>query len=79
MNRHEKAIRKTIERKDLEPQKTDRFWCSALVGYIYTKCGLLDPGTDWSNLRASDFSVKYNSNLNFINGARLSEKEIRLL
>ena len=24
-------------RKDGEPQKTDRFWCSALVGYIYTR------------------------------------------
>ena len=33
-------------RKDAEPQKSDRFWCSALVGYIYTKCGILDPSTD---------------------------------
>ena len=27
-------------RLDTEPQKTNRFWCSALVGYIYTKCGI---------------------------------------
>ena len=33
-----------------DPQKTDRFWCSALCGFIYTKCGLLDPKTDWSIL-----------------------------
>ena len=42
---------------DAKPQKTDRFWCSALVGYIYTKCGLLDEKTDWSILRPSDFFI----------------------
>ena len=30
-------------KKDLNPQKTSRFWCSALCAFIYTKCGLLDP------------------------------------
>jgi hypothetical protein len=54
-------------RKDGEPQKTDRFWCSALVGYIYTKCGVLKSDTDWSILRPSDFSLdgellKFNEN-----------------
>jgi len=44
-------------RYDSVPQKTDRFWCSALVGYIYTKIGILDPNTDWSILRPSDFSL----------------------
>ena len=44
-------------RLDTQPQKTNRFWCSALVGYIYTKCGILNSDTDWSVLRASDFSV----------------------
>lgn len=44
-------------RKDKTPQKTDRFWCSALVGYIYTKCGVLKADTDWSILRPSDFSL----------------------
>ena len=39
-----------INRKDSHPQKTDRFWCSALIGYIYTRCGLLTNTTDWSIL-----------------------------
>jgi len=63
-----------IERKDKKPQKTDRFWCSALVGYIYTKCDILTPHTDWSILRPSDFTTKYNNNLNFLNNACLGEE-----
>jgi hypothetical protein len=63
-----------IERKDKKPQKTDRFWCSALVGYIYTKCGLLSPTTDWSILRPSDFTTKYSSNLEFMNNACLDNE-----
>ena len=43
-------------RKDTEPQKTNRFWCSALLGYIYTRCNILDSETDWSILRPCDFS-----------------------
>lgn len=46
-------------RKDLKPQKTDRFWCSALVGYIYTQLGFLLSDTDWSILYPSDFSAHY--------------------
>lgn len=54
-----------LKRKDDDPQKTDRFWCSALVGYIYTKLGFLPKDTDWSILRPSDFSYTYNlSNIN---------------
>ena len=34
-----------------------RFWCSALIGYIYTKCGILDSFTSWSFLRPADFSA----------------------
>ena len=63
-----------IERKDKKPQKTDRFWCSALVGYIYTKCDVLTPYTDWSILRPSDFTTKYNNNLNFLNNACLGDE-----
>ena len=64
-------------RKDMEPQKTDRFWCSALVGYIYTKCGILDKTTDWSILRPSDFTLD-GEELMFINEAALEKKEIRI-
>jgi len=64
-------------RQDSNPQKTDRFWCSALVGYIYTKVGILDENTDWSILRPSDFSLS-GENLKFSNGNLLenSMKEI---
>jgi len=42
--------------KDPDPQKTNRFWCSALLGYIYTQCDCLNKDTDWSILRPCDFS-----------------------
>ena len=64
-------------RKDSHPQKTNRFWCSALVGYIYTQCNLLHPDTDWSILRPSDFSIQYNT-LPFVGMNRLgSEDELK--
>ena len=65
-------------RKDSRPQKTDRFWCSALIGYIYTKCGLLDENTDWSILRPSDFSLAGES-LHFTGDVRLSNSESKLI
>jgi hypothetical protein len=43
-------------RKDHNKQKTSRFWCSALLGYIYTQVGILNSDTDWSMLRPCDFS-----------------------
>ena len=61
-------------RKDNNPQKIDRFWCSALVGYIYTKVGILHESTDWSILRPSDFSL-ISENLSFNNGCSLSNDE----
>ena len=63
--------------KNSNPQKTDRFWCSALVGYIYTKCGILDNSTDWTILRPSDFSLS-DENLNFINENKLENSETRI-
>ena len=43
-------------RIDINPQKTDRFWCSAFVGYIFTQLGWLDENTDWSIIRPCDLS-----------------------
>ena len=68
-----------IFHKDTHPQKTDRFWCSALVGYIYTKAGLIDEKTDWSVLRASDFSLEYKDILTFNEGCSLEDKETQIL
>ena len=45
-----------ISRKDADPQKTSRFWCSALVSYILVQIGFLDNDIDWSIVRPSDLS-----------------------
>lgn len=63
--------------KDRSPQKTDRFWCSAFVGYVYTKLGLMEPNTDWSNLTPSYFSTE-NRQLSLLKGARF-EGQMALL
>tara|TARA_B100000674_G_C37920028_1_gene952812 strand:+ start:926 stop:1519 length:594 start_codon:yes stop_codon:yes gene_type:complete len=51
-----KDFYEALEKKDDEPQKTSRFWCSALLGYIYTQCEILNKDTDWSILFPKDFS-----------------------
>tara|TARA_B110000967_G_C18891835_1_gene567921 strand:+ start:2396 stop:3007 length:612 start_codon:yes stop_codon:yes gene_type:complete len=63
--------------KDSEPQKTSRFWCSALIGYIYTSCGLLKQDTDWSILCPSDFSIE-GQHLNLNENIKLSDKMIKI-
>ncbi len=63
--------------KDPEPQKTDRFWCSALIGYIYTKCGILKSNTDWSIIRPCDFSLA-GENLDFSDNCYLENYEYRI-
>jgi hypothetical protein len=68
-----------IYRKDDCPQKIDRFWCSALVGYIYTQCGILKKNTDWSVLRPSDFSTKTKNILKFNSDCDLENSETQIL
>ena len=43
-------------KKDPHPQKTSRFFCSAFIGYIYTKLSLFEEELDWSILYPSYFS-----------------------
>ena len=43
-------------RVDTEPQKTDRFWCSAFVAYVLTQLGWLAETMDWSVVRPCDLS-----------------------
>jgi hypothetical protein len=50
-------------KNDPHPQKISRFWCSALVAFIYTKVGLFDSSLDWSIIRPSFFSSE-NPDLN---------------
>ena len=60
-------------RKDDHPQKTDRFWCSALIGYIFSKCDIIDRNIDWSQLRPSDFS--YKTSIQFTDNVKYSDDE----
>tara|TARA_A100001015_G_C14841962_1_gene652846 strand:- start:55 stop:702 length:648 start_codon:yes stop_codon:yes gene_type:complete len=63
---------------DISPQKTSRFWCSALVGYIYTKLDILVEKTDWSILKPNNFSLD-GEDLNYTGLCKLENLEIRLL
>ena len=65
-------------KKDFSPQKTDRFWCSALVGYIYTRVGILKKETDWSILVPNDFSVD-GENLAYNGIDRLLNSESKIM
>lgn len=53
---------------------TNAYWCSALVGYVYVKLGILDKDFDWSNWAPCDFAGNL---FKFINNASLGE--IKLL
>lgn len=52
---------------------TERYFCSAFVGFVYTTCNILSKDTDWSIIRPSDFAdEKY---LNFEQQCFLSKLE----
>jgi hypothetical protein len=62
----------------IPPNKhTDRFWCSAFVGYIFVKTGILNEDTDWSKLTPSDFSID-GENLEYVGKNKLENCEIRI-
>jgi len=77
---HPKDWIEALFRLDTEPQKTGRFFCSALVGYVYTKLGILKPTTDWSILRPSDFSIEdENKHIDYQHGFSLDDKQIEMM
>jgi len=43
-------------------QKTDKFFCSALVSYFYVKLGLLTPTLKWDLITPKEFSTDYITN-----------------
>lgn len=59
------------------PPTTDRFWCSALVGYILTELGILKYNTNYSSLTPSDFSIESNT-LEFSQDYGFENDEIKL-
>ena len=62
-------------KKDPNPQKTNRFVCSAFIGYIYTQLTLLPEDTDWSILYPGFFSSE-NPALRLRYDACLSTEEL---
>jgi len=58
-------------------KKSDRFWCSAFVGYVYVKAGILNADTDWTKLAPSDFAIDA-ENLEYVGKNKLDNCEIRL-
>jgi hypothetical protein len=66
-------IRELFNMNDPEPQKTNRFWCSAFVGYFLTKLGVLPKDIDWSILKPADFAE---NTLDYQNGYSFGDIEI---
>ena len=56
-------------------QKTDTFWCSALVAYSYVKLGFLNEDIPWTIITPQDFSCT-SSRLIFKNCCLSDEKKI---
>lgn len=48
-------------------KKTDCFWCSALISYIYIKLGFMYKYTDWTIVKPSQFSINDKKKIIFIN------------
>jgi len=63
-------------KKDPQPQKTSRFFCSALIGYIYTKLNLFVDRLDWSILYPNYFSSENKSLLLLHNATLTKEHQI---
>jgi hypothetical protein len=50
-----------------DTKKTNTFWCSALISFLYTKLNLLDNNLNWSLVTPNEFSTENNKSLKFIN------------
>jgi hypothetical protein len=57
---------------------TSRFWCSALVGYVYVQLDIIQNNIDWSLITPREWSSRNEGKFIFLNGTSL-EKEIRLI
>ncbi len=53
--------------------REDYIWGSALIGYIYSTCGIIHKDQDWTKLTPNDFSSQQNS-LNFINDYKFEDQ-----
>lgn len=46
-------------------RKTNSFWCSALLSYVYCKLGLINEDINWSIISPKEFSSKNNTIIKF--------------
>ena len=63
------------DRSRIHKRTTKRFFCSALVSYIFTEAGIVSKDTDWSIIWPSDFASD-NNNLKWENGCYLKKLEL---
>lgn len=56
-------------------RRTDRFFCSALASFVYTKLGLLRDDTDWSLMTPKEFDM---NNLKELENGAYLENEMRI-
>ena len=57
-------------------QRMDRFWCSALMAYLYVQFGFLSSDTPWTIVPPKSFSYYENSQLHFTDCKLEPEKKI---
>jgi hypothetical protein len=67
-----------LVQKDSQPQKIDRFWCSAFVGFVLTKIGILHSDSDWSIMRPCDFALD-GENIKYAGDTKLEPVEYKLI
>lgn len=67
-------------RVNFTPKKENTFWCSALIGIIYNKLGIIKENIDWTIMRPSDFSLEDKSkHIIFNDDFSLSDFQIQIL
>lgn len=59
-------------------QDSSSFWCSAFVGYVYVRLGLLHPQIPWTLLTPRRFSSLEDKQLSFLHCTLSDDQEIRL-
>lgn len=57
-------------------QRTQTFWCSALVAYVFDKLGVVKRDTPWTIIQPTQFSFYEGKQLTFINDFQLEPEVI---
>ena len=65
------------KKKFINSKKTTKFYCSALVGYIYTQLGIISKDTNWTRCEPAFFSTD-NKSIEFLGNYQLGD-ELRIM